>query len=332
MIRTLVRDTLRDHLAPCESVLAMWEAGSAAFARVDDFSDLDIGLLSRNETNEEVWSLVDAAFDSLGGVALRWNELSPLFEQMDKRVFRLREASRWLQVDIGLFAETAANLHNQPERHGEIAVIFDHGNRLHLPGWDAEGHRRRMREALHQEIMKWQIYYGWFRKELARSRAVDAFAAYLGGSVRPLLSVLGMRYRPARWDFGMRYLNEDMPAEVVQTIERLCYVSEPSLLEERFAEADQLFQKTVNELKQQGIVPLDTKGIDIPLETSMPFKSQAQRRKFAQLLVEGKISNQTFEEWNRETGRKKLPERVGSKAQASRRARSSRRPPATKKR
>ena len=46
----------------------------------------------------------------------------------------------------------------------------------------------------------------------------------------------------------------------------------------------------------------------------MPFKSQAQRRKFAQLLVEGKISNQTFEEWNRETGGKKLPERVGAKA------------------
>ena len=42
----------------------------------------------------------------------------------------------------------------------------------------------------------------------------------------------------------------------------------------------------------------------------MPFKSKAQRRKFAQLLVEGKISNETFEEWNRETGGKKLPERV----------------------
>ena len=39
----------------------------------------------------------------------------------------------------------------------------------------------------------------------------------------------------------------------------------------------------------------------------MPFKSQAQRRKFAQLLVEGKISNETFEEWNRETGGTKLP-------------------------
>ena len=42
----------------------------------------------------------------------------------------------------------------------------------------------------------------------------------------------------------------------------------------------------------------------------MPFRSQAQRRKFAELLVQGKISNQTFEEWNRETGGRKLPERV----------------------
>jgi hypothetical protein len=42
----------------------------------------------------------------------------------------------------------------------------------------------------------------------------------------------------------------------------------------------------------------------------MPFKSQAQRRKFAQLLVDGKISAKTFEEWNRETGGRKLPERV----------------------
>jgi hypothetical protein len=50
----------------------------------------------------------------------------------------------------------------------------------------------------------------------------------------------------------------------------------------------------------------------------MPFKSAAQRRKFAQLLVEGKISDQTFEEWNRETGRKVLPERVKPKAAGKR--------------
>lgn len=47
----------------------------------------------------------------------------------------------------------------------------------------------------------------------------------------------------------------------------------------------------------------------------MPFKSRAQRRKFAELLVKGEISNATFEEWNRETGTAKLPERVRPKAE-----------------
>jgi hypothetical protein len=50
----------------------------------------------------------------------------------------------------------------------------------------------------------------------------------------------------------------------------------------------------------------------------MPFKSAAQRRKFAELLVEGKISPETYEEWNRETGSKKLPERITPKKRATR--------------
>jgi hypothetical protein len=53
----------------------------------------------------------------------------------------------------------------------------------------------------------------------------------------------------------------------------------------------------------------------------MPFKSKAQRRKFAQLLVEGKITDETYEEWNRSTGRKVLPERVTPKDRARRRKR-----------
>jgi hypothetical protein len=50
----------------------------------------------------------------------------------------------------------------------------------------------------------------------------------------------------------------------------------------------------------------------------MPIKSKAQRRKFAQLLVEGKISPEVFEEWNRGAGKANLPERLHPKAAAKR--------------
>ena len=66
----------------------------------------------------------------------------------------------------------------------------------------------------------------------------------------------------------------------------------------------------------------------------MPFKSKAQRRKFAELLVKGEISPETYEEWNRETGGKVLPERVKKKKKAKKTAsrRSTRRPPAKRAR
>jgi len=59
----------------------------------------------------------------------------------------------------------------------------------------------------------------------------------------------------------------------------------------------------------------------------MPFKSKAQRRKFAELLVEGKIKPETYEEWNRETGGRELPERVAPK---KKKAPSKRRKPSAK--
>ncbi|HYG55480.1 MAG TPA: hypothetical protein VD965_09300 [Burkholderiales bacterium] len=45
----------------------------------------------------------------------------------------------------------------------------------------------------------------------------------------------------------------------------------------------------------------------------MAVKSKAQRRKFAELLTKGEITPEVYERWNREAGKKKLPERVRKK-------------------
>ena len=56
----------------------------------------------------------------------------------------------------------------------------------------------------------------------------------------------------------------------------------------------------------------------------MPIKSKAQRRKFAELLVKGEISPETFEEWNRGAGNAELPERLHPKAKRKTKAKSKR--------
>ena len=66
----------------------------------------------------------------------------------------------------------------------------------------------------------------------------------------------------------------------------------------------------------------------------MPIKSQAQRRKFAELLIKGEISPETFEEWNRGAGSAELPERLHPKRPKrkvkSKRKTKSKRPPKSK--
>ena len=57
----------------------------------------------------------------------------------------------------------------------------------------------------------------------------------------------------------------------------------------------------------------------------MPFKSKAQRRKFAELLVKGEITSEAYERWNRDTGSALLPERVRPKKQRKQAAKAKKR-------
>ena len=263
MTRLELRRAVQEQLEQCDFVLAMWESGSAAFDRADEYSDLDIGLLVRTGTLERTWAAVDQAMEKIGGFDLRWQVPGHIFKGMTQRFYHPRNAGPWLLLDIGVFEETAEHFYLDEPRHGRAEVLFDRTGRIKPPAWDEQKHLREMREALHQEIGKWHAVHAFCIKELKRGRTIDAFGFYVGLVMRPLLNVLGMLHRPQRWDYGFRYAREDLPAEVVARLEQLCYVAEPALLERRFAEAEQMFQEAVGALKRAGMTPIDSKGIDV---------------------------------------------------------------------
>ena len=64
----------------------------------------------------------------------------------------------------------------------------------------------------------------------------------------------------------------------------------------------------------------------------MPIKSKAQRRKFAELLVNGEISPEVYERWNREAGSAELPERLHPKPAKSKGKTKAKRAPRAKAR
>jgi len=80
--------------------------------------------------------------------------------------------------------------------------------------------------------------------------------------VRPVVTVLGMLHRPERFDYGFRYVKDELPVDAVQAIDRLCYVGSPDQLLDRVEEANRLFMQTLESLKRAGVEPIDVKAVD----------------------------------------------------------------------
>jgi hypothetical protein len=262
--RLELRNALHDRLVACDDVLAMWEAGSAAFDRADERSDLDIGLLVRDGSASRVWEVVERGLEDAGAFSIRWENPVHIFKGMTQRVYRPTGARRWLDLDIGIFPESVEDLYLQPQRHGRATILFDRseGKRTSQSKFDEAAHGHRLREALHQEIMRWNLYRDFVAKEIARGRTLDAFGFYLAFAVRPVVTVLGMLHRPDRFDYGFRYVRDELPAEAVKAIERLCYVASPNELLGRVEEANAIFLRTIDALRGSGIEPIDAKGTD----------------------------------------------------------------------
>lgn len=264
MTREQLRGALKERLSGCNAVLAMWEAGSAAFDRADDLSDVDIGVLAKPDSLEAVWAAVEAGLDDVGGFSIRWENPVHVFKGMTQRVYRPTNAPPCLDLDIGVFQEPADDLYLQKQRHGQAHIFFDRtpDQRTANASFDEAAHAQRMREALHQEIMRWNLYRDFVSKEHSRGRTIDAFGFYVAFAVRPVLNLLGMLHRPDRFDYGFRYLKEELPPGVVNQIERLCYVASPDQLPERVEEATVVVNQTLEALRQAGVTPLDAKGVD----------------------------------------------------------------------
>ena len=49
------------------------------------------------------------------------------------------------------------------------------------------------------------------RKAILRGQHVEAVNAFWACTLKPVAELLRMRYCPARWDFGVRYLDRDLP-------------------------------------------------------------------------------------------------------------------------
>jgi hypothetical protein len=224
---------LQAALEPLPAVASLWEAGSAAFGRADEYSDLDLVADVADGHEDEVFAVVEDTLAALvraeePGCAQPILERKaipqPAFHGMAQRFYKLAATSEWLLIDFCLRPLSKPGHFGEVERHGTPIVYFDktgaaQTTRLDQAEW--KGHLARRVEAMREQFA---MFGNFAEKEVRRGRALDAIAMYHGLILRPLLELVRIKYSPERHDFGPRYAQFDLPAEVVSRMERLWYV------------------------------------------------------------------------------------------------------------
>ena len=226
---------LRDALTPHTWIDAAWVAGSDAFGRADDLSDVDLQLLVAPELGDRAFATVEAVIEDLGGATHVWRVPEPAWHGLRQRFYQLRALPETAMLDVCVARLDRLAPRLEPTRHGQPVIWFDRiGALMPTPDPTLQETFDRRTEQL---VARAHLLAHLPEKALARGRLIEAVDAYHRFLLAPLVELLRRRVSPLRQDFGFRYLPEDLPADALARLEPLFLAGEPQTLGRVIAEA-----------------------------------------------------------------------------------------------
>ena len=230
-LRSRISSTVTEALRPLPAVLAGWEGGSAAFGAVDIYSDIDLEYLVADDASfEHLYASAEEAIETVSSITASHSPTRG-------RYYKLKDGGEFLLVDLIFFRVGDADRHLEVERHGNKVPLFDKGDWLRpmLVDEEALAIKRGQR---YRELQTWfPMSQVFVRKAILRGQPVEAVNAFWTCTLKPLAELLRMRYCPVRWDFGVRYLDRDLPRTVYDQVRDLSFVRDLGDLEAKLAEA-----------------------------------------------------------------------------------------------
>lgn len=221
---------LRSALQPLDSCRALWLGGSDATGRTDAISDIDAQAVVEDAAVEAVLAAAEAA---LLPVVRRYRVPEPSWHGHSQVFLLLRDCPPELMIDLTVMKRSApaSTRFLEPERHGTPVVLFDKDGLLAPVPLDRAAHAARIRARLAELRDRVPMLAPLALKAVRRGNAPEAAAMYHGIVLRGLVDLLRIIHCPDRFDFGLRYLRADLPADAAALVERLALPGSPEQVE-----------------------------------------------------------------------------------------------------
>ena len=242
---------LRASLKSCHFILALWEAGAASFNRIDEWSDIDLYIVSEDERIEDTILSFDSAFMTLSEVELRYRLPEPTWHGHSQIFYRLKKTSPFLFIDVVFMKKSSKDKFLQYDIHGKPRIYFDKGGIVRDDPLDKGMFMRKLEARLEELKTTFSLFQVLTLKELNRGNGIEALVYYRGSTYRPLVEILRIKYAPFHYNFFVRCVYYELPENVVRRLENLAFASDPEDLRKKHEEAGSWFWEIASSIKDE---------------------------------------------------------------------------------
>jgi len=116
---------LKDQYKNNNNILAAWEGGSAATGYLDEYSDLDLALITTDDTVENIFNLTEQFLENNYGISNKFRMPEPNWHGHSQCFYKLKQAPEFFYVDMLIEKESAENRFTETDRHGNSVIWFD---------------------------------------------------------------------------------------------------------------------------------------------------------------------------------------------------------------
>lgn len=245
--RKEILSAIRARIEPDPDVLAMFEGGSAAFRRSDEWSDIDLQIITAENAVARAAELAEEALAGVAEIEMRVELPMPTWHGHYQIFYRFANASPFLLLDLVIMQVSSPNKFLEREIHGERVVHFDKGDYTHPPALDEAEFALSRARAMDLQRGRFEIGRLFVTKEINRSNPIGALAFYYSMTLNPLVMALRTQHAPYHYNFGTHSIQHDLPGDVLARLEQLYFVKDGEDLRNKHAEATQWFDELTRE-------------------------------------------------------------------------------------
>jgi predicted nucleotidyltransferase len=259
-VKTITREEilncLIEALNPLNYVYAAWQGGSAAFKRVDQWSDIDIIVDVKDDKIMDLFNVLDISLESLAKIENSYGGPQSLSPGAYQKVYKLQGTSKFMVIEICAVKHTSTEKLLSKEIHGDILVLFDKCNVTQVTPINKIEFAKTLRTRIEKVDSLFNMYQFLIEKELNRQNYIEAISFYQNFSLGLLLEMLRIKYKPYRYNFKTRYIYYDLPEGVVKKLHNYYFIKDGEELRKKHQEIIKWFSEVITDLKKTNIEEL----------------------------------------------------------------------------